>query len=148
MMKVDGAEYLRNAGQPAHWRIGLLMRRVCAAAPSSELSLTESAALSRLDREGPSTIADLTRAESVKPQSMGTIATMEAMGLIERKPHPTDGRQMNIQLTANGIAVRKGARNARRTWLAQAISQLDKQEQEKLFAVTGTIKRLMESDQG
>ena len=128
--------------------IGLLVRRLRAAAPSSELSLTESAVLARLDKRGPSTIADLARAESVKPQSMGTIiATIEQMGLVERKPHPTDGRQMNIQLTAKGIAVRKSATDAKRTWLAQAIGQLSKQEQEKLFAVTGIIKRLVENDE-
>jgi DNA-binding MarR family transcriptional regulator len=31
----------------------------------------------------------------VKPQSMGgTLAAMEEEGLVERQPHPTDGRQI------------------------------------------------------
>ena len=47
------------------------------------------------------------------------------MGLVERKPHPTDGRQVNIELTAKGAAVRNSASDAKRTWLAQAIAQLD-----------------------
>ena len=124
--------------------IGLLVRRVRAAAASHELSLTESAVMSRLAREGPATTAELARAEGMKPQSMGTtIAALEEMGMVERKPHPTDGRQVNIELTAKGAAVRKSAKDAKRTWLAQAIAQLDEQERETLFAAGEIIKRLV-----
>ena len=81
----------------------------------------------------------------MKPQSMGaTIAALEEMGMVERKPHPTDGRQVNIELTAKGAAVRKSAKDAKRTWLAQAIAQLDEQERETLFAAGEIIKRLVE----
>jgi len=125
--------------------IGLLVRRVRAAAASHELSLTESAVMARLDKEGPATTAELARAESMKPQSMGaTIAALEEMGMVERKPHATDGRQMNIVLTAKGEALRKSTKDAKRTWLAQAIAQLDKQEQATLFAAGGIIRRLVE----
>jgi len=41
--------------------IGILVRRVRAAAASHELSLTEAAVMSRLDRLGPATTADLAR---------------------------------------------------------------------------------------
>jgi len=125
--------------------IGLLMRRVRAAAASHELSLTESAVLVRLAKYGPATAADLARAEGMKPQSMGTtIATLEEADLVERKPHPTDGRQMTIAVTAKGIAVRNSMKQAKHTWLAQAISQLDKKDQEMLFAAGEIIKRLAE----
>jgi DNA-binding MarR family transcriptional regulator len=125
--------------------IGLLVRRVRAAAASHELSWTESAVMSRLAKEGPATTADLARAEGMKPQSMGaTIAALEERGIVERKPHPTDGRQLNIELTTKGIALRKSAKEAKRTWLAQAIAQLDEQERETLFAAGKIIKRLVE----
>jgi DNA-binding MarR family transcriptional regulator len=124
--------------------MGLLVRRVRAAA-SHELSLTESAVMARLARNGPATTADLARAEGMKPQSMGTtIAALEEMGIVERTPHPTDGRQVNIELTAKGAAMRKTARDLKQTWLAQAIAQLDKQDQETLFAAGEIIKRLVE----
>src|ERR1700691_2394887 len=101
--------------------IGLLVRRVRAAAASHELSLTEAAVMSRLAKDGPATTADLARAEGMKPQSMGaTIAALEEIGMVERKPHSTDGRQVNIQLTAKGAAVRNHAKDAKRTWLARA----------------------------
>jgi DNA-binding MarR family transcriptional regulator len=125
--------------------VGLLVRRVRAAAASHELSLTESAVMGRLAKEGPATTADLARAEGVKPQSMGTtIGALEEMGMVERKPHPTDGRQVNIELTAKGIAVRKDTRDAKRTWLAQAIAQLDDKERDILFEAGEIIRRLVQ----
>src|SRR5580658_9743611 len=81
--------------------IGLLIRRVRAASASHELSWTESSVMARLAKDGPATTADLARAEAIKPQSMGaTIAALEEMGMVERRPHPSDGRQVNIELTA------------------------------------------------
>ncbi len=125
--------------------IGLLVRRVRAAAASHELSWTEAAVMARLAKDGPATTAELARSESMKPQSMGaTIAALEEMGMVERKPHPTDGRQVIIELTAKGAAVRKSAKDAKRTWLAQAIAQLDEQERETLFAAGRIMMRLVE----
>jgi DNA-binding MarR family transcriptional regulator len=128
--------------------IGLLVRRARAAAASHELSMTEAMVLSRLARDGPATTADLARAEGMKPQSMGaTIGALEEMGLVRRNPHPTDGRQVNIELTAKGVAVRKSTVDAKRTWLAQAIARLDEKERETLFAAGRIMKRLVENDQ-
>jgi len=126
--------------------IGLLVRRVRAAARSHELSLTEASVMGRLAKHGPATTADLARAEGMKPQSMGTtIAALEEMGMVERKPHPTDGRQVNIGLTAKGAAVRKSAKDAKQSWLMQALSQLDESERETLFKAGEIIKRLAEN---
>jgi DNA-binding MarR family transcriptional regulator len=125
--------------------VGLLVRRVRAAAASHELSLSEAAVMARLANDGPATTAELARAEGVKPQSMGaTLTGLEERGLVERKAHPTDGRQVNIALSPKGAAVRKSDKDAKRTWLAQAITQLDDQERKTLFAAGGIIKRLAE----
>jgi DNA-binding MarR family transcriptional regulator len=126
--------------------VGLLLRRVRAAAGSEELSLTESLVMARLAQDGPATTADLARAEGMKPQSMGTtVAALEKLGIVARKPHPTDGRQVNIELTAKGIALRKSTKDAKLTWLIQAIAQLDAEQQQTLFAAGAIIKRLAES---
>ena len=125
--------------------VGLLVRRVRSAAASEALSMTESSVLSRLEKHGPATIADLARAEVMKPQSMGaTISTLEEMGLVERNPHPTDGRQMHIALTPGGLALRKATHAAKRSWLTQAISQLDNAERETLFKAGEIVLRLAE----
>jgi DNA-binding MarR family transcriptional regulator len=75
------------------------------------------------------------------------VASLEEMGMVERKPHATDGRQVNLALTAKGAAAQKRAGDAKQTWMAQAIAQLDAEEQETLFAAGRIIKRLIESDQ-
>jgi DNA-binding MarR family transcriptional regulator len=125
--------------------VGLLVRRVRAASASEELSLTESGVMARLARDGPATTADLARAEGMKPQSMGaTIAALETMGIVERTPHPTDGRQVHIALTARGAALRQSGKDVRHTWLAQAVAQLDKHEQATLFAAGEIMRRLAE----
>ena len=138
-LKIDVIEFIQA--------VGLLVRRVRAAAASDGLSMTESLVMARLAKEGPATTADLARAESMKPQSMGTtIAALEEMGMVERTPHPTDGRQVSIVLTGKGAAVRKSAKDAKRMWLAQAIAQLDERERGTLFKAGEIIKRLAESD--
>jgi DNA-binding MarR family transcriptional regulator len=125
--------------------IALLLRRVRAAAASDELSWSEIAVLKRLAKDGPSTTADLARAQGMKPQSMRTIvSSLGQLSMVERKPHPTDGRQVNLELTPKGAALEKHAADAKRTWFAQAIAQLDKPDRETLFAAGEIFKRLAE----
>lgn len=125
--------------------LGLFVRRVRAAAASHELSWSETAVLARLDREGPATTADLARAEGVKPQSMGTIvAALEELGLVDRRPHPTDGRQVHIALTPKGLATRQRVGDAKRTWLAQAIARLDERDRRILFEAGRIMRQLVE----
>jgi DNA-binding MarR family transcriptional regulator len=126
--------------------IGSLVRRIRAAGSAHDLSWTESAVMARLSKGGPATTAELARLEGVKPQSMGTVvAGLEEMGFIERKPHPSDGRQVNIQLSAKGEAVRRSAKDARRTWLSQALARLDEEERKLLFAAGEIISRIVET---
>jgi len=125
--------------------IGLLVRRLRAASASHDLSWTERAVLARLAREGPATASELARAEYMKPQSMGaTIAALEEAGLVERRPHPTDGRQVRVLLTEAGTAVCEQTRSAKRTWLAETIAQLSDEERRTLFAAGELIQRLGE----
>jgi DNA-binding MarR family transcriptional regulator len=127
--------------------LGLLVRRIRAdtAPEMQEFSWTQRAVLRRLEKHGPATAADLARAERVKPQSMGTaLGLLEEMGLVERKAHPTDGRQINIKLTARGVTLRRKAKEAMYGWLSRAIAELDRQEQITLFKAGELFKRMAE----
>lgn len=127
--------------------IGLLVRRIRANAPPElrEFSWTQKGVLSRLEREGAATAADLARAEAVKPQSMAVaIASLAELGLVERTPHPTDGRQMNIRLTSKGVMLRKRVKEAKETWLAQALSKLNKQEQATMLKAAELMKDIIQ----
>src|ERR1700677_3217769 len=127
--------------------LGLLVRRIRADAPPElqEFSWTQKAVLSRLEKHGPATAADLARAEGVKAQSMSTaLGLLEKKGLVERKAHPTDGRQINIKLTVRGITLRRNSKEATYAWLSRAIAQLGRQEQITLFKAGELFKRMAE----
>lgn len=125
--------------------MGVLIRRMRTEAHTDGLSMSESMVLGRLSREGAATTAELARAEGVKPQSMGaTVATLEEQGLVERTPHPTDGRQMILRLTEKGTAVREAARIAKLAWLSQAIGRLEESDQQVLRESTALFRRLVE----
>ena len=127
--------------------LGLLVRRIRTdtAPEMQEFSWTQQAVLRRLEKDGPATAADLARAERVKPQSMGTaLGLLEKMGLVERKAHPTDGRQINIKLTARGITLRRNSKEATYAWLSRAIAELGRQEQITLFKAGELLKRMAE----
>jgi DNA-binding MarR family transcriptional regulator len=60
-------------------------------------------ALSVLARHGEMSGADLARACNTTPQAMnGVLATMRREGLVERNPHPTHGRILQVALTEEG----------------------------------------------
>lgn len=125
--------------------MGLLIRRMRAEARFGEISWSQNAILARLEN-GPMTTADLARAEAMKPQSMGTaLAQMEEDGLVRRKAHPTDGRQILYEVTAAGTEGRYRHRLAKREWLLAAVAQLSREEQQTLFAATDVIRRLAQS---
>src|ERR1700744_1034376 len=123
--------------------IGQLVRRLRMEVNPGELSWSQLATLARLDKMGAMTTADLARAEFVKPQSMGTtLADLEQAGLVQRRPHPTDGRQVLFALTAEGMEARRQRNIAKREWLLTAMAKLDPAEQQTLMAAGAPIKRL------
>ena len=127
--------------------IGQLLRRLRAESNPDELTWSQTVALARLEKAGPMTTADLARAESVKPQSMGaTLAELEREGLVERHPHPTDGRQVLFALTAEGVEARRKRSAAKQKWLLAAMAELDPAEQQTLMSAVALIKRLGEGD--
>ena len=126
--------------------IGQLVRRLRMEANPGELNWSQIATLARLEKGGAMTTADLARAEFVKPQSMGTtLADLEQAGLVQRRPHPTDGRQVLFELTAEGVEARRQRNVAKREWLLAAMARLDPAEQQTLMAAAALIKRLAES---
>ena len=126
--------------------VGVLLRRVRGEAGHEGLSWSQAAAMGRLDRTGPMTTADLARAEMVKPQSMGTLLSeLEQDGLVQRQPHPTDGRQILFSLTDAGVAAQRQRHAAKLAWLTAAIERFDADEQRTLVEAIAIVKRLGES---
>jgi DNA-binding MarR family transcriptional regulator len=127
--------------------IGLLLRRLRQVRVEGELTLPESAALTRLDRGGPSTASALARREQISPQSMGaTLGALEARGLVERRPDPQDGRLVVLSVTDSGRQVLQDKRNARTERLAKALSAgFTPSELRQLEAAAPLLERLAQS---
>ncbi|MGA0599303.1 MarR family winged helix-turn-helix transcriptional regulator [Caulobacter sp. KR2-114] len=129
--------------------IGRLLRRLRGLrtqANPNALALSQMGALARLEQSGSMTTADLARAELMKPQSMGVIlASLEQEGLIARRPHPTDRRQILFTLTETGTAARTRHRSAKRDWLVGALAELDPAALKTLTDAIQVIRRIGES---
>lgn len=68
-----------------------------------DLTGAQYAVLSVLARDPGMSGADLARACNTTPQAMnGVLATLERDGLVERHPHPTHGRILQVTLTREG----------------------------------------------
>jgi DNA-binding MarR family transcriptional regulator len=125
---------------------GLLIRRLRAESNPSELTFSESTILARLEEVGGMTTADLARREAVKPQSIGAaLAVLEQEGLVARRAHPTDGRQVLFDLTEKGATTRRQNALLKRQWFSIAIGKLHPDERRTLIAAAALFKRLAES---
>ena len=81
--------------------------------------------------------------EKVKPPSMTrTVACLEEAGLVTRRPHDTDGRQVVVELTDAARDVLADDRRRRDAWLAQRLGALDADELELLHRVAPLLERL------
>ena len=127
--------------------IGLLLRRLRQAPAEGELTLPESAALTRLHRGGPATSSALAKLEQISPQSMGaTLAALEARGLVERHPDPDDGRRVVLSITGTGRRLVHNKRNARTERLAKALAAgFSPAEIGQLMAAAPLLERLAQS---
>ncbi|EUA92952.1 marR family protein [Mycobacterium ulcerans str. Harvey] len=94
--------------------------------PSSPVSLSQLSALTTLANEGAMTPGALAIRERVRPPSMTrVIASLADMGLVDRTPHPVDGRQVLVSVSEAGAELVKAARRARQEWLTERLATLD-----------------------
>jgi DNA-binding MarR family transcriptional regulator len=127
--------------------IGLLLRQLRQAPVPGELTMAESAALTRLDRGGPATASTLARLERISPQSMGaTLGGLERRGLVERRPDPQDGRRAVLSVSEAGRQFLHSKRSARTQQMARALSAgFTPAELRTLTAAAPLLERLAQS---
>jgi DNA-binding MarR family transcriptional regulator len=125
---------------------GKLKRRLREQAHVGDLTPSQVSVLLRLEKDGPATASSLARAEGMRPQSIGPIiVALEAAGLVSGAPHPTDGRQTILSLTAACRKLVQDGRAARQDWLSRTIqARLSLQEQKDLAAAVELLKRFVD----
>jgi DNA-binding MarR family transcriptional regulator len=102
-----------------------LARRLRLEKSSDDLSMNQLAALGTLHRCGELTVGELAGIEKVKPPSMTrTVNSLAEAGLVTRRAHPTDGRQVVVGLTAAASRVLEEDRRRRDAWLAKRLADL------------------------
>ncbi len=126
--------------------VGKLKRRLREQANTGDLTPSQVSVLLRLEREGPTTLSNLARAEGMRPQSMGsTVALLEADGFVSRAPDPNDGRQTILSLTDSFRERSREGRAARQDWLFRTIrARFSRREQKDLAATVKLLKRLVD----
>lgn len=121
---------------------GARLIRVESGPPLSQLRV-----LGHLQRQKAMSTNDLAAAERVRPQSMTiTVRALEEAGLVGRRPHPTDGRTVLIQLTRKGIKTLDDIFAVREDWLHSVIvEKLTDAERLELQRGLALIKRIVDT---
>lgn len=120
-----------------------LNRRVRQARPVGDLTATQLSALASLELAGALTPRELADVERVRPPTMTKIvAKLEIRGLVQRTPHPTDGRQVVLAATPEGREVLARFERARDEWLAQRLAALTVEEREVLRRAAELLRRV------
>ena len=120
-----------------------LARRLRAQRLETGHTLTQLAALGTVERHGPISPGDLAAHERVQPPSMTRVVSrLEDDGLLARTPHPRDGRQQLLTITAAGRALLAADRRRRDAWLSQQLAGLTQEEVAAVVAALPLLERL------
>jgi len=118
-------------------------RRVRQARPVGELTATQLSAMTSLELAGALTPRELADTERVQPPTMTKIvAKLEERGLVQRTPHPTDGRQVILSATEAGRALLALHERARDAWLARVLAELAPEERDTLRRAADILEKL------
>jgi DNA-binding MarR family transcriptional regulator len=123
-----------------------LKRRLREHGAAHDLTPSQVAVLLRLEKDSSATVSNLARAEGMRPQSMSSaVASLQAAGLVQGAPDPSDGRKTLISLTSKCLKLIRDGRNAKQDWLTTTIShRFSAPEQEKIRAAIALLSRLVE----
>jgi DNA-binding MarR family transcriptional regulator len=121
----------------------LAVRRIRVERSDDSISDGQYAVLAHLANRGPMTPSALAELERVQPPPMTrTVNCLAEAGLVRREAHPTDGRQVLVQLTDAGAAEVRETRRRRNAWLAGRLAELEPAERETLTRATEILRRI------
>jgi DNA-binding MarR family transcriptional regulator len=75
-----------------------------------------------------------------------TVNCLEGDGYVVRRPHETDGRQVVVSLTDEGLAAVLADRQRRDAWLSQQLGRLTAAERATLREAAPILARLALTD--
>jgi DNA-binding MarR family transcriptional regulator len=123
--------------------INRVNRRLRQTRPVGDITIAQISALQSLDAAGALTPRELAEAERVQPPTMTRIvARLEEKALVQRTPHPTDGRQVILAPSAAGRELLDDFRRARDEWLAVRLAKLTTDERETIQRAAEILTRI------
>jgi DNA-binding MarR family transcriptional regulator len=118
-------------------------RRLRQTRPVGELTVAQISALQSLDAAGALTPRELADIERVQPPTMTRIvARLEERGLVQRTPHPSDGRQVILAPSARGRELITAYGRARDEWLATRLAALTPEERDTVQRAAEILARI------
>lgn len=136
----EGDEELASSLRIAVMR---LARRMRSEKSDDSMTLTQLSALATVESHGPLSPTALAELERVQPPSMTrVIAILVERGLVLRVPHPSDGRQVVIELAPAGRELLEDDRRRRTAWLAWVLDSLEDPERDALAVAVPLLERL------
>ena len=147
MSKAPSPASLQNAAAELPLIVGQLRRRLSGTVAPSELTVSQRGVVARLDQHGWTSPAELARMQSMKRQSMASVLLgLEALGLIRRRPHPTDKRQVQFELTTHAATATRKRRTSQQEWLLDELRNLSPEQQSTLLDALEILRRLGDVD--
>ncbi|MCO7237991.1 MarR family transcriptional regulator [Aeromicrobium sp. CnD17-E] len=112
----------------------------------SDLTPSQLSVLGTLRQLGPTSPSSIAARERVSaPSVTRTLNCLAEDGLVERSPHPQDGRQVVVSLSDLGEKTLAEERRRRDAWLHQRLAELDARERALLREASAILTRITES---
>jgi DNA-binding MarR family transcriptional regulator len=128
-------------------RVARRLRQIYAVHEASEPTFNEIAVLVHLARDGPATPTEIARREQITSQAIApAIHELRSRGLLDRSPHPTDGRRSMLAITAAGRTALADRERAVVGRLVRALhDDLTPMERERLESVIPVLNKLADA---
>ncbi len=123
-----------------------LARRLRTQLPG-DLSPSQLATLSSVERLGPIPLGELSSVERVKPPTMTKIvACLEEQGLVSRTVDQTDRRVARVEVTAEGRRFLDRSRRRKDAYLAERLRDLAPDDRAALERAAEVLEQLLEGE--
>lgn len=143
---VKAPEDARDTAERLHSAAVRLLRKLRRDDDKGGLGGPQASVVSVLAFGGERSLGQLAAAEQVTAPTMSRLMTqLEAQGVVERRPHPSDARGVLLRVTHKGRALLQQAQDRRLRRLEKAVARLPQEERRTLAKAAELLKRMVES---